>query len=90
MKVKVRRKAKPRAERDDPDYLNIADLAKLFGVAQVTIHRHLPKMRTVRFGRRVLVRREDADAYAKGLIREPTQPPKRRRYGADQRAAGAA
>jgi hypothetical protein len=85
-------KPKQRPEREDPEYLNVADLAKLFGVAKVTILRHLPNMRTVRFGRRVLVRKADADAYATSLIREPTQPKpprSRRRYGAEQRAAGA-
>jgi hypothetical protein len=84
-------KPKQRPEREDPEYLNVSDLAKLFGVAKVTILRHLPNMRTVRFGRRVLVRKADADAYAASLIREPThpKPPRTRRHYTEQRAAGA-
>jgi len=56
----------PRPERVDPEYLNVADLAKLFGVANVTILRHLPHMRTVRFGRRVLVRKAEYTLEKKG------------------------
>jgi hypothetical protein len=85
---KVRKARAREGAGDAPDvYLTVHDLCRRLKISPATAHRHLPKMRTVRFGRRVLIRVEDADAYAASLIREPAALP-RRKLGY-QRAAGA-
>jgi excisionase family DNA binding protein len=89
---KVRRAREREEASEQEQLLTVKGIAKRLNVSEATAHRHLPRMRIIRFGRLVRARPEDVDAYAASLIREPTQPnpPRnRRRYGAEQRTAGA-
>ncbi len=55
----------------DPRYLSIRDFCERFDCSPATAFRHLPKMRTIRLGRRRLIPVEVADAYAASLMCEP-------------------
>ena len=66
-----------------PDYLTVREVAAIYKVNQITVRRHIRsgKLRAVKVGGRVRVRKEDADALAlpmgsphqlQVLVEEPT------------------
>lgn len=82
-------KTNPKPVATDSPYLTIREFAQRLRISPATAFRHLPRLRTIRFGGRTLIRVEDADAYATSLIREPAGSPKRAIRGRrpDQRAS---
>ena len=53
----------------DPDYLTIDEFCSMFAISLKSWRHHRPYLRTIRFGVRTLVPRDEAFRYAESLAR---------------------
>ena len=67
-------------ERPSGAPLTIADFCQKYSISRATLYRHLPNLRLIRFGRRVLIPENEADRYVASLVHEPSaqRPPEAR------------